>query len=111
MWLKKKKKYIYIYIEDGTVEQLQPEARCIVQHSGFKETSKGWLSLSLFFFLVTKHHYVHSASLVFVFFVYILLFSVHIINVNAAKSGTVSWHVLIGFLSQAVGLFTINECE
>ena len=27
------------------------------------------LSLSLFFFLVTKHHYVHSASLVFVFFV------------------------------------------
>ena len=45
----KKKIYIYIYIyiyismyiEDGTVEQLQPEARCIVQHSGFKETSKG----------------------------------------------------------------------
>ena len=42
---------------------------------------------------------------------YILLFSVHIINVNAAKSGTVSRHVLICFLSQAVGLFTINECE
>ena len=42
---------------------------------------------------------------------YILLFSVHIINVKAAKSGTVSRHVLIGFLSQAVGLFTINECE
>ena len=40
-----KNKYIYIYIsmyiEDGTVEQLQPEARCIVQHSGFKETSEG----------------------------------------------------------------------
>ena len=33
--------YIYIYIEDGTVEQLQPEARCLVQHLGFKETSKG----------------------------------------------------------------------
>ena len=50
----KKNIYIYIsmYIEDGTVEQLQPEPRCIVQHSGFKETSKGWLSLSLslFFF-------------------------------------------------------------
>ena len=30
-----------MYIEDGTVEQLQPEARCIVQHSGFKETSEG----------------------------------------------------------------------
>ena len=63
-----------MYIEDGTVEQLQPEARCIVQHSGFKEISEGWLSLSLslfffFFFLLTKHHYVHSASLVFVFFV------------------------------------------
>ena len=37
----KKKIYISMYIEDGTVEQLQPEARCIVQHSGFKETSEG----------------------------------------------------------------------
>ena len=37
----KKKKNIYIYREDGTVEQIQPEARCNVQHSGFKETSKG----------------------------------------------------------------------
>ena len=32
------------------MEQLQPEARCLVHLSGFKETSKGLLSLSLFFF-------------------------------------------------------------
>ena len=41
------------------------------------------------FFFVTKHHYVHSACLVFVFLFYILLFSVHIVDVNAAKSGSV----------------------
>ena len=111
----KKKIYIYIsmYIEDGTVEQLQPEARCIVQHSGFKETSEGWLSLSLFFFFFCLQNIIMYTAFPWFSFslFYILLFSVHIINVNAAKSGTVSWHVLIGFLSQAVGLFTINECE
>ena len=59
---------------------------------------------------VTKHHQTELPWFSFSLF-YILLFSVHIINVNAAKSGTVSRHVLICFLSQAVGLFTINECE
>ena len=68
------------------------------------------LSLSFFFWLQNIIMYTALPWFSFSLF-YILLFSVHIINVNAAKSGTVSWHVLIGFLSQAVGLFTINECE
>ena len=69
------------------------------------------LSLSLFFFWL-QNIIMYTALPWFSFSLfYILLFSVHIINVNAAKSGTVSRHVLICFLSQAVGLFTINECE
>ena len=71
------------------------------------------LSLSLFFFFFWLQNIIMYTALPWFSFslFYILLFSVHIVNVNAAKSGTVSWHVLIGFLSQAVGLFTINECE
>ena len=72
-------------LEDVTVEQLQAEARCIVQHPGFEETSEGRLRLHLF---VTKHHYTALSWFSFSLF-YILLFSVHIVNVNAVKSGTV----------------------
>ena len=72
-------------LEDVTVEQLQAEARCIVQHPGFEETGEGRLRLHLF---VTKHHYTALSGFSFSLF-YILLFSVHIVNVNAVKSGTV----------------------
>ena len=74
------------------MEQLQPEARCLVHLSGFKETSKGLLSLSLFFFFFWLQNIIMYTALPWFSFslFYILLFSVHIINVNAAKSGTVS---------------------
>ena len=39
-------------------------------------------------FFVTKHHYTTLPWSLFSL-VYVLLFSVHIVNVNAAKSGTV----------------------
>ena len=94
-------------LQDVTVEQLQAEARCIVQMQGLGKLVEADYVCICF---VTKHHYTELPWFSFSLF-YILLFSVHIINVKAAKSGTVSRHVLIGFLSQAVGLFTINECE
>ena len=71
-------------LEDVTAEQLQAEARCIVQHPALEETGEGWLRLH---FLGTKNHYTALPWLSFSSF-YILLFSVHIVNVNTAKSGT-----------------------
>ena len=52
-------------LEDVTAEQLQVEARCIVQHPGFEETDEGGLCLHLFCYKTS----LHSASQVFVFFV------------------------------------------
>ena len=66
----KKKKYIYIYIyrmAQWNSYSQKPDVMSSIQ--GLRKLVKAdSLSLS-FFFLVTKHHYVHSASLVFVFFV------------------------------------------
>ena len=50
-------------LQDVTVEQLQAEARCIVQHPGFEETGEGLLRLHLFCYKTS----LHSTSLVFVF--------------------------------------------
>ena len=52
-------------LEDVIVDQLQAEARCIVQHPWFEETSEGWLRLHLFCYKIS----IQSASLVSVFFV------------------------------------------
>ena len=71
-------------LEDVTEEQLQAEARFIVQHPGFEETDEGWRRLHLFCYKTS----LHSASLVSFSLFCILLFSVHIVNVNAAKSST-----------------------
>ena len=73
-------------LEDVTAEQLQVEARCIVQHPGFEETDKGGLCLHLFCYKTS----LHSASQVLFSLFYILLFSIHIVNVNMAKKGAVS---------------------
>ena len=70
-------------LEDVTPEQLQAEARCIVQHPALVETGEGWLRLHFF---GTKNHYTELPWFSFSSF-YILLFSVHIVNVNTAKSG------------------------
>ena len=40
-------------LKEVTVEQLQAEARCIVQHPGLGETGEGWPRLH-FFFLYKK---------------------------------------------------------
>ena len=73
-------------LEDVTGEQLQAEARCIVQHPALGETGEGWLRLHFF---GTKNHYTALPGFRFSFSsFYILLFSVHIVNVNTAKSGT-----------------------
>ena len=71
-------------LEDVRMEQLQAEARCIVQHPALGETGEGWLRLHFF---GTKNHYTALPWFSFSSF-YILLFSVHIVNVNTAKSGT-----------------------
>ena len=51
--------------EDVTAEQLQAEARCIVQHPALGETGEGWLRLHFFGYKKS----LYSASLVFVFFI------------------------------------------
>ena len=66
-------------LKEVTVEQLQAEARCIVQHPGLGETGD---PICIFYF-VQKNYY---TALVSCF--YILLFSVYIVIVNTAKSGT-----------------------
>ena len=71
-------------LEDVTVEQLQAKARCIVQHTALGKTGKGWLRLHFF---GTKNLYTALPWFSFSSF-YILLFSVDIVNVNTAKSGT-----------------------
>ena len=58
-------------LEDVTAEQLQAEARCIVQHPALEETGGGWLRLH---FLGTKNHYTALPWFSFSSF-YILLFS------------------------------------
>ena len=65
-------------LEDVTAEQLHAEARCIVLHPALGETGEGWLRLHFF---GTKNQSTFSSF-------YIVLFSVHIVNVNTAKSGT-----------------------
>ena len=70
--------------EDITIEQLQAGARYNVQSLGFEET--GGDSICICF--VTKHHYTELPWFSFSLF-YILLFSVHIVNVNTANNGTV----------------------
>ena len=71
-------------LEDVTAEQLQAAATCIVQHPALEENGEGWLRLH---FLGKKNHYTALTWFSFSSF-YILLFSVHIVNVNTAKSGT-----------------------
>ena len=71
-------------LEDVTAEQLQAAARCIVQHPALEENGEGWLRLH---FLGKKNQYTALPWFSFSSF-YILLFSVHIVNVNTAKSGT-----------------------
>ena len=73
-------------LEVVIVEQLQADARCIVHHPGFEETGEGWLRLHFFSLqnITTQRFSGFSFSLF-----YILLFFVHVVNVNAAKSVTV----------------------
>ena len=52
-------------LEDVRMEQLQAEARCIVQHPALGETGEGWLRLHFFWY----KKFLYSASLVFVFFI------------------------------------------
>ena len=73
-------------LEDVTAEQLQVEARCIVQHQGLRKLMK---ADSFCICFVTKHHCTVLPRFLFTLF-YILLFSIHIVNVNMAKKGTVS---------------------
>ena len=73
-------------LEDVTEEQLQAEARFIVQHPGFEETDEGWLRpLHLFRYKTS----LHSASLVFVFFFLNSVVFCSYCNVNTARSSTV----------------------
>ena len=67
------------------MEQLQAEARCIVQHPGFEET--GRLTPSAFFLLLNITMF--TALRWFPFFPLFYTLFASIVNVNAAKSGTV----------------------
>ena len=73
-------------LEDVTEEQLQAEARFIVQHPGFEETDEGWLRpLHLFRYRTS----LNSASLVFVFFFLNPVVFCSYCNVNTARGSTV----------------------
>ena len=73
-------------LEDVTEEQLQAEARFIVQHPGFEETGEGWLRpLHLFRYKTS----LHSACLVFVFFSLNPVVFCPYCNVSTTRSGTV----------------------
>ena len=78
---KKLLRYRFFLIQGVSVE----EVKCIVQHSVFEETDEGWLRLYFFCYKTL----LHSTSWFSFSLFDIMLFSVHIINVNGGKGGTV----------------------